>query len=56
MNLIKELKEQYAYLWWWLLDKGTVIAWSIVNFFLATIVAIVLAALYFFLKWYSKHH
>jgi len=55
MKWIKELKEQYAYVWWWLLENGIFIATIIVNFFLAAIFAIAMGLLYFFLRWYSKH-
>jgi hypothetical protein len=51
----KEIKEQYAYVWWWLLENGIVVSTIIVNAFLATIFAVVMSALYFFVRWYSKH-
>ena len=44
------LREEYHTLWNWLLDRGTILATFIINFFLATIVALVLVALHFYLK------
>ena len=55
MKIIKELKEQYAYLWWWLLENGIFVATILVNFVLATIFAIAMAALIFYLKWFGRH-
>jgi hypothetical protein len=55
MKFIKELKEQYAYVWWWLLENGIIIATIVVNFLSAIIFAIVMGILYFFLKWFGKH-
>lgn len=49
------LKEQYKTLWNWLLAKGLFIAAVIINFFLATIFAIMMVALYYFTKWWDKH-
>jgi hypothetical protein len=54
MKIIKEIKEQYAYLWWWMLSQGTVLAAVIVNLFSATLFAIMMAILHFFVKWYDK--
>jgi hypothetical protein len=51
----KEIKEQYAYLWWWLLDNGLFVATIIVNFFMLAIFTVSMTVFYFALKWFSKH-
>jgi hypothetical protein len=48
------LKEEYYTLWNWLLDKGIILATFIINFFLATIVVLVMVALHFYLKLWGK--
>ena len=49
------LREEYNTLWNWLLDRGTILATFIINFFLATIVALVLVTLHFYLKLWGKY-
>jgi hypothetical protein len=49
------LREEYHTLWNWLLDKGIILATFIINFFLATIVVLVMVALHFYLKLWGKH-
>ena len=51
---MKNLKEQYAYLWWWFLDKGLFISTIIINLFAASIFSIAMVILHFFVKWYDK--
>jgi hypothetical protein len=55
MKIFKELEEQYAYLWWWLLNQGLVVATIIVNVFIASVFAMCMVALVFFIKWFSRH-
>jgi hypothetical protein len=55
MKIFKEIKEQYDYLWWWLLEQGTLVSMLIVNSFFFMLFAVSLGILYVFLKWYAKH-
>lgn len=55
MKLIKEIKEQYAYLWWWLLNQGIPIAGVLVLLFLGGIFIMCMVAFAFFLKWLDMH-
>lgn len=56
MKLIKDIKEQYTYLWWWLLENGLFIATLLVNTFLISVFLFTMSLLYMFVRWYSKHH
>lgn len=49
------LKREYYTLWNWLLNKGLLIATIIVNFVTATIFAIAMVILHYFMKWWDKH-
>ena len=55
MKIFKEIKEQYMYLWWWLLSQGIVVATIFVEFFLISIFAVTMTVFYFLMKWLSKH-
>jgi hypothetical protein len=55
MKIVKELKEQYAYLWWWLLNQGVFVASFIVNSFLFVIWFAIMLIFYFVMKWLRGH-
>lgn len=55
MRIVKEIKEQYAYLWWWLLNQGIIISALLVNSFLFTIWIAVMCVFYFVMKWLRGH-
>jgi hypothetical protein len=51
---MSKLKDQYNYLWWWMLEQGIFISAVLVNLFSASIFAIAMAILHIFVKWYDK--
>jgi len=55
MKIFKEIEEQYAYVWWWLLNQGLIVSTILVNSFLFAIFTVAMAMLYFFMKWISRH-
>jgi hypothetical protein len=55
MKIVKELKEQYAYVWWWLLNQGTFVATLIVNTFLFLVWLFFMVIFYFVMKWLKGH-
>jgi len=55
MKIVKEIKEQYAYLWWWMLNQGIVISTLLVNSFLFVIWVVVMAIFYFVMRHLKGH-
>jgi hypothetical protein len=55
MKIVKELKEQYAYLWWWLLSQGIFISTILVNTFMLFIFVFAMTAFYFVMRWLKGH-
>jgi len=55
MKIVKEIKEQYAYLWWWMLNQGIFISTILVNTFMFAIFTVSMACLYFLMKWLKGH-
>lgn len=55
MKLFKEIEEQYAYLWWWLLNQGLFVATIFVNTFMIVIFTICMFVLVFFIRWFGRH-
>jgi len=55
MKIFKEIKEQYNYLWWWMLEQGIIVSTILVNSFLFMIFAVGMGILMLFLKWYTRH-
>jgi hypothetical protein len=55
MKLVKEIREQYAWLWWWLLDQGLFISTILVNVFMLAIFLVAMTAFYFIMRWLKGH-
>jgi hypothetical protein len=55
MKIFKEIKEQYVYLWWWMLEQGIIISALLVNSFLFAIWVAIMTCFYFVMKWLKGH-
>ena len=55
MKIVKEIKEQYAYLWWWFLEQGIFLSALIINSFLFVVWLMAMGVFVFLMRWLSRH-